>query len=280
MNEAQEELLHMCQKPEEQMCVYVYRYGRMHQRSSGIRAADETHQHVIQDFVKSLKPKIKIKFANKLAECRFQPRTLEQAFSLALDLEKKIQIADSFRDDIMDSRTPTTVNEVQSFPLDDSHSVNEVSSYRNNNSNNHGKNNYSGKPWQQKNDGKPWQNRDNKQWQNRDNKPWQNKDKKSWQNNKGKEEKPCDTCFTLSQDKKFFVPADCDENMFQIICTLVKAQIDKAKQSGGNGKEINEISKDTLVNLLNISDEMYDVAQSAVQEVEKDEISSSFSSTD
>ena len=49
MNEAQEELLHMHQKPEEQMCVYVYRYGGMHQRSSGIRAADETHQHVIQD---------------------------------------------------------------------------------------------------------------------------------------------------------------------------------------------------------------------------------------
>ena len=264
MNEAWEELLHMRQKPEEQMRVYVYRYGRMHQRSSGIRAADETHQHIIQDFVKSLKPKIKNKFANKFAECRFQPRTLEQAFSLALDLEKKIQIADSFRDDIMDSRTPATVNEVQSFPLDESHTVNEVSSYRNNNSNNHGKNNYSGKPWQQKNDGKPWQNRDNK-WQNRDNKPWQNKDKKSWQNNKSKGDKPRDTCFTLSQDQKFFVPADCDENVFQIICTLVKAQIDKAKQSGGNGKEINEISKDTLVNLLNISGETYDVAQSAVQ---------------
>ena len=32
MNEAQEELLHMRQKPEEQMRVYVYRYGRMHQQ--------------------------------------------------------------------------------------------------------------------------------------------------------------------------------------------------------------------------------------------------------
>ena len=116
MNEAQEELLHMRQKPEEQMRVYVYRYGRMHQRSSGIRAAEETHQHIIQDFIKSLKPKIKNKFANKFAEGRFQPRTLDHAFSLALDLEKKIQIADSFRDDIMDSRTPATVNEVQSFP--------------------------------------------------------------------------------------------------------------------------------------------------------------------
>ena len=254
----------------------------MHQRSSGIRAADETHQHVIQDFIKSLKPKIKNKFANKFAEGRFQPRTLYHAFSLALDLEKKIQIANSFRDDIMDNRSPAMVNEVQYFLLDESHAINKISSnssYRNNNSNGHGKNNYNGKPWHQKGNNKPWQNRDNK-WQNKDNKSWQNKDNKSWQNNKGKGDKPHDTCFTLSQDQKFFVSADCDENVFQIICTLVKAQIDKAKQSGGNGKEINEISKDTLLNLPNISDETYDAAQSAVQEVEKAEISSSSSSTD
>ena len=43
MNKAWEELLHMWQKPEEQMHVYVYRHGRMHLRSLGIRAADETH---------------------------------------------------------------------------------------------------------------------------------------------------------------------------------------------------------------------------------------------
>ena len=60
----------------------------------------------------------------------------------------------------------------------------------------------------------------------------------------------------------------------------MKVQIDKAKQSGGNSKEINEISKDTLVNLLNISDETYDAAQSAVQQAEKDIISSSSSQTD
>ena len=284
MNEAQEELLHMHQKPEEQMRVYVYRYGRMHQRSSGIRAAEETHQHVIQDFIKSLKPKIKNKFANKFAEGRFQPRTLDHAFSLALDLEKKIQIADSFRDDIMDSRTPAMVNEVQSYALDETRAINEISSnssYRSSNSNNNSKGNYNGKPWHQRGDGKSWQNRDNKNWQNKDNKSWQNKDKKPWQNNnKSKSDKPRDTCFTLSQDQKFFVPADCDENTFQIICTLVKAQIDKAKESGGNTKQINEIIKDTLVNLLNISDETYDAAQSAVQQAEKDEILSSSPSTD
>ena len=272
MNEAREELLHMHQKPEEQMRVYVYRYGRMHQRSSGIRAAEETHQHVIQDFIKSLKPKIKNKFANKFAEGRFKPRTLDHAFSLALDLEKKIQIADSFRDDIRDSGIPATVNEVQSHPLDEARTVNELSStYSSRNKNSKG--NYNGKPWHQKGDSKSWQNGDNRSWQTKDKKSWQN-------NNKNKSDKPRDTCFTLSQDQKFFVPADCDENTFQTICTLVKAQIDRAKQSGSSSKEINEISKDTLVNLLNISDETYDAAQAAVQQVAKDDISSSSSSTD
>ena len=172
------------------------------------------------------------------------------------------------------------VNEVQSHPLDKTRAIYEISSnssYRNNNS----KGNYNGKPWHQRGDSKSWQNRDNKNWQNKDSRLWQNKDKKSWQNNnKNKSDKPRDTCFTLSQDQKFFAPVDCDENTFQIICTLVKAQIDTAKQSGSNSKEINEISKDTLVNLLNISDETYDAAQSAIQQVEKDESSSSSSPTD
>ena len=37
---------------------------------------------------------------------------------------------------------------------------------------------------------------------------------------KNKSDKPRDTCFTLAQDQKFFVPVDCDENTFQTICTL------------------------------------------------------------
>ena len=132
MNEAQKSCS-TCVRNLKSKCVFTFTgmvaCTRGHQVSGQLMRHD---QHVIQDFIKSLKPKIKNKFANKFAEGRFQPRSLEQAFSLVLDLEKKIQIADSFRDNIMDSRTPAAVNEVQSFPLDESQSVNEVSSYRNN----------------------------------------------------------------------------------------------------------------------------------------------------
>ena len=153
------------------------------------------------------------------------------------------------------------VNEVQSHPLDEARTVNELSStYSSRNKNSKG--NYNGKPWHQKGDSKSWQNGDNRSCKIKI---------KSHGKTiiKNKSDKPRDTCFTLSQDQKFFVPADCDENTFQTICTLVKAQIDRAKQSGSSSKEINEISKDTLVNLLNISDETYDAAQAAVQQEAK-----------
>ena len=40
---------------------------------------------------------------------------------------------------------------------------------------------------------------------------------------------PVTLAFTLAQDQKFFVPADCDENTFQTICTLVKAPNQQGK---------------------------------------------------
>ena len=277
MNEAREELLHMCQKPEEQMFVYVYRYGRMHQRSSGIRAAEETHQHVIQDFIKSLKPKIKNKFANKFAEGRFQT----MHFHLHWIWRRKFKLPILSGTTSWIAGPPQQLMRSSPFPWMNPIALTkflvlvtgttiQTTMARITTAASHGN---------RETMAKLGKTRTIKQWQNRDNKPWQNKDKKSWQSNKNKEDKPCDTCFTLSQDKKFFVPADCDKNVFQIICTLVKAQIDKAKQSGGSGKEINEISKDTLVNLLNISGKTYDAVQSAVREAEKDEISSSSSSS-
>ena len=82
MNEAREELLHMCQKPEEQMRVYIYRYGCMHQRSSGIRAAEETHQHVIQDFIKSLKPKLKTSLLTSSQKAGSSPELYTMHFHL------------------------------------------------------------------------------------------------------------------------------------------------------------------------------------------------------
>ena len=147
------------------------------------------------------------------------------------------------------------VNEVQSHPLDEACTVNELSSnYSSRNKNSKG--NYNGKPWHQK----PTASHGRTETTGHGKIKIKGHGKTII---KTKVINPATLAYTLSQDQKFFAPVDCDENTFQTICTLVKAQIDRAKQSSGNSKEINEISKDTLVNLLNISDETYDAAQAA-----------------
>ena len=97
MNEAREELQNMRQMEHESISVYMYRWGRALYRSSGIRPSEERHPHVIKDFISSLKKNIRNKIANRWAEMRHPPSTVERAFKLASDIEKQLQVVDSFK---------------------------------------------------------------------------------------------------------------------------------------------------------------------------------------
>ena len=97
MNEAREELHNMRQMEYESVSVYMYRWGRALYRSSGIRPNEERHPHVIKDFISSLKKNIRNKIANKWAEMRHPPNTVERAFKLANDVEKQLQVARQFQ---------------------------------------------------------------------------------------------------------------------------------------------------------------------------------------
>ena len=77
--------------------VYMYRWGRALYRSSGIRPSEERHPHMIKDFISSLKKNIRNKITNRWAEMRHPPTTVERAFELANDIEKQLQVADSFK---------------------------------------------------------------------------------------------------------------------------------------------------------------------------------------
>ena len=66
-------------------------------RSSGIRPSEERHPHIIKDFISSLKKNIRNKIANRWAEIRHPPITVEGAFELAKNVEKQLQVADSFK---------------------------------------------------------------------------------------------------------------------------------------------------------------------------------------
>ena len=96
----------------EAVSVYMYRWGRALYRSSGIRPSKERHPHVIKDFISSLKENIRNKIANRWAEMRHPPTTVERAFELACDVKKQLQVADSFKLD---------------FPTYPSRELNEIS---------------------------------------------------------------------------------------------------------------------------------------------------------
>ena len=97
MNEAREELRNMRQMEHESVSVYMYRWGRALYRSSGIQPSEERHPHVIKDFISSLKKNIRNKIANRWAEMQHPPSTVERAFELASNIEKQLQVADSFK---------------------------------------------------------------------------------------------------------------------------------------------------------------------------------------
>ena len=79
------------------MSVYVYKWGRALYRSSGICPENERHPHIIKDFISLLKKNIRNKIGNKWAEMRQTPSTVNKAFKLASNIEKQLQVADSFK---------------------------------------------------------------------------------------------------------------------------------------------------------------------------------------
>ena len=87
----------MRQMEHESISIYRYRWGRALYRSSGIRPSEERHPHIIKDFISSLKKNIRNKIANRWAEMHHPPNTVERAFEFASDMEKQLQVADSFK---------------------------------------------------------------------------------------------------------------------------------------------------------------------------------------
>ena len=52
---------------------------------------------MIKDFISSLKKNIRNKIANRWAEMQHPPSTIERAFELASNVEKQLQVTDSFK---------------------------------------------------------------------------------------------------------------------------------------------------------------------------------------
>ena len=112
MNQAREELRSMKEKENESIIIYAYRWGRALARSSGIHPENKTHPHVIKDFISLLERNIRKKVANKCAEMRNPPHTVQEAFNLADRIESQIQVANSFKLKLSNDFPTVDINEV------------------------------------------------------------------------------------------------------------------------------------------------------------------------
>ena len=128
MNQAWEELVNLRQKENESIIVHAYRWGCALVRSSGILPENETHPHVIKDFISSLQRNIRIKMTNKWAEMRNPPTTVQEAFNLADRIESQIKVADSFKLKLTRDFSTMEVNEISADKTSgNEYKVNEVS---------------------------------------------------------------------------------------------------------------------------------------------------------
>ena len=128
MNVVWEELRNLRQKENESIAVYAYKWGCALVRSSGIHPENETHPHTIKDFISSLQRNISNKITSKWAEMRNPPRTVQEAFNLADRIESQIQVADSFKLELINDFSPVEVNEISTDKTSvNEYEINEVS---------------------------------------------------------------------------------------------------------------------------------------------------------
>ena len=250
MNEAREELRNMRQMEHESVSVYRYRWGRALYRSSGIRPEDERHPHVIKDFISSLKKNIRNKIANRWAEMRHPPSTVERAFELACDVEKQLQVADSFK---------------LEFPTYNSREVNEISAEESSGDEQE-LNEISKRKWVSKSNsqGQRRQNFNNNynSYRNQQNRPQENRQQRQWT------QKPKDAKITLSQESNHYVPAQVSSEFFKKIDLAMKLKKEELKEQKPKPKQLNEMTEENIMQAFGISEDQLTKATSILEGAE------------
>ena len=251
MNEAREELRNMRQMEHESVSVYMYRWGCALYRSSGIRPDEERHPNVIKDFISSLKKNIRNKIANRWAEMRHPPSTVERAFELACDVEKQLQVADSFKLEFPAYHS-REINEMSAEETSgDEQEINEI--YKNrkwvNNSNS-----YNSK-WQNFNNSR------NSNFRHQQQRPQEGKQSKQWT------QKPKDAKITLSQESDHYVPSQFSSEFFRKFDLAMKLKRDELKEQKPKSKQVNEITEENFMQAFGISEDQINKATSILKGV-------------
>ena len=235
----------------EAVSVYMYRWGHALYRSSGIRPSEERHPHVIKDFISSLKKNIRNKIANRWAEMRHPPSTVERAFELACDVEKQLQVADSFKLEFP-AYNPREINKMSTEETSgDEQEVNEISRKKwVSNSSSHGQRCQN------------FNNNRNNNYRNQHQQSQEGRQYKQWM------QKPKDSKITLAQESDHYVPAQFSSEFFKKIDLAMKLKKDELKEQKSKPKQVNEIMEENLMQAFGISEDQINKAASILERSE------------
>ena len=236
----------------EAISVYMYRWGHALYRSSGIRPSEERHPHVIKDFISSLKKNIRNKIANRWAEMRHPPSTVERAFELACDVEKQLQVADSFK---------------LEFPTYHSRELNEMSTEETSGDEQEINEIYKNRKWvNNSNSYNPkcqnFNNNRNSNYRHQQQQPQEGKQSKQWT------QKPKDSKITLSQESDHYVPAQFSSEFFRKFDLDMKLKRDELKEQKAKSKQVNEITEENFMQAFGISEDHINKATSILERSE------------
>ena len=180
------------------------------------------------------------------------PNTVEKAFELANNVEKQLQVADSFKLDFP-TYPSRELNEMSTEETSgDEQEVNEISRGRKwvsntkscthnhyNSNNNHS----SGYKQQQQ---QPQENRPAKQWA-------------SW---------PKDSKITLTQESDHYIPTEFSGNFFKQFDLAMKLKKEELKKQGKTSNQVNEITESNLIQAFGVTEDQMEKAASLLNRSE------------
>ena len=174
------------------------------------------------------------------------PTTVERAFELACDVEKQLQVADSFKLDFP-SYPSRELNEISTEETSgDEQEINEISRNKKWVSNS---SSYSQKR-------QNFNNSCNSNYRHQQQQPQEGKQSKQWM------QKPKDSKITLSQESDHYVPAQFSSEFFKKFDLAMKLKRDELREKKTNNRQVNKITEDNFMQAFGISEDQMEKASS------------------
>ena len=186
---------------------------------------------------------------------RHPPNTVERAFELASDMEKQLQVTDSFKLDFP-TYPSRELNEMSAEEMSgDEQEVNEIA--RNKRwGNNSG--NYNQKC-------SNFNNNHNNSYRHQQQQPQENKQTKQWT------QKPRDSKITLTQESDHYVPTQFSGDFFRKFDLAMKLKWDELKEQRGSSRQVNEITENNFIQAFGMTEDQMDKAAAMLDRSESTE---------